>query len=274
MKEKVKRLQPKDDVTRELYLKSGNICAFPGCHNIMIDECGNFIGQICHIEAAEENGERFNLNMTNEDRRSFENLMLMCYEHHVVTNDTKNYTVDVLKKIKKDHEDKFSGIIQRIQNSLVDYGKVVTYKKSVTCKELSRVLNYQFSDDENIENSKILNELLDKLINLPVESRKLLSIMIDRSYYDKTQSTTVIPIHEVESAIAKDPSYMLKQIEILSRRNLISEHYLDDYKRPFVKILSHNETGWDYISDIQNFCKKKGIHLDTVIINIDFSIFD
>ena len=89
MIEKAKRLQPKDEVTRELYLKSGNICAFPGCHNIMINEEGNFIGQICHIEAAEENGERFNSNMTNEDRRSFENLMLMCYEHHTKTNNEK-----------------------------------------------------------------------------------------------------------------------------------------------------------------------------------------
>lgn len=53
--------------------------------NAMVGDNGNFIGQICHIEAAEEGGERFNPNMTNEERRAFDNLMLMCYEHHVVT---------------------------------------------------------------------------------------------------------------------------------------------------------------------------------------------
>lgn len=59
----------------ELYLKSGNQRAFPGGYNAMVDDNGNFIGQICHIEAAEAGGERFNPNMTNEERRSFDNLM-------------------------------------------------------------------------------------------------------------------------------------------------------------------------------------------------------
>lgn len=75
MEEKAKRLKPTVEVLRELYLKSGNQCAFPGCYYAMVDDNGNFIGQICHIEAAEAGGERFNPNMTNEERRSFDNLI-------------------------------------------------------------------------------------------------------------------------------------------------------------------------------------------------------
>jgi len=37
MEEKAKRLQPKLDVLRELFLKSGNQCAFSGCCNNMVD---------------------------------------------------------------------------------------------------------------------------------------------------------------------------------------------------------------------------------------------
>ena len=87
MTEKPKRLAPTTDTTRELFLKSGNLCAFPGCGRLMMNGDGVFIGQVCHIEAAEEAGERFNLAMSNEDRRAFSNLMLMCYEHHQITND-------------------------------------------------------------------------------------------------------------------------------------------------------------------------------------------
>jgi hypothetical protein len=87
--EKIKRLTPKTEVLRELYLKSGNQCAFSGCPRVMIDSDGNFVGQICHIEAAEEGGERFNHKQTNEDRRAFNNLMLMCYEHHVYNDPHK-----------------------------------------------------------------------------------------------------------------------------------------------------------------------------------------
>jgi hypothetical protein len=63
---------------------------------------GDFIGQLCHIEAAEEGGERFNPSMTNDERRAVANLMLMCYPHHVKTNDVNTYTVDVLRKMKSD----------------------------------------------------------------------------------------------------------------------------------------------------------------------------
>ena len=99
--EDVKRLAPKQEVLRELYIKSGNQCAFPECHNVLVDEKGNFVGEVCHIEAAMPGGERFNPNMTNEERRSYDNLLLMCHHHHVVTDDVKEYTVERLKKIKK-----------------------------------------------------------------------------------------------------------------------------------------------------------------------------
>src|SRR5437879_11220425 len=91
--EEVKRLQPKPEVLRELFLKSGNLCAFPGCNHLIMDPDGVFIGQLCHIEAAEKGGERFNPNQTNEDRRALDNLVLFCYEHHAVTNDAQEFPV-------------------------------------------------------------------------------------------------------------------------------------------------------------------------------------
>ena len=108
MIEKPKRLKPTPEVLRELFLKSGNQCAYPGCSALMLDEQGNFIGNICHIEAAEPGGERFNPDMTNEERRSFGNLVLMCYEHHQVTNDIAKYTPEKLSQIKHSHEQLFS----------------------------------------------------------------------------------------------------------------------------------------------------------------------
>ena len=67
-------------------------------------------------------GERFNPNMTNEDRRSFGNLMLMCHHHHVVTDDVEKYAVEKLKELKRNHEAKYSGIIGQMMNSIIDYG--------------------------------------------------------------------------------------------------------------------------------------------------------
>ncbi len=118
MNEIPKRLVPTHQTYRELFLKSGNLCAFPGCGALMIDEEGNFIGQLCHIEAAEPGGERFNPAMTNEERRSVSNLMLMCYPHHCVTNDVERYSVAHLREMKSAHERRFSRPDRAIREKL------------------------------------------------------------------------------------------------------------------------------------------------------------
>ena len=83
---------------------SGNQCAFPGCTRILVNEKDALGSNICHIEAANIDGERYNPDMTDADRASFDNLILLCPHHHSETDDVEKYTVDVLKKMKKDHE--------------------------------------------------------------------------------------------------------------------------------------------------------------------------
>lgn len=101
------RKAPKLDTLRALFAKSGNCCAFPGCKNKIINNKNKLIGEICHIEAAEEGGERYNPKQTDEERRHYDNLILLCHEHHVETNDVQEYTVNKLKNMKKVHEAKF-----------------------------------------------------------------------------------------------------------------------------------------------------------------------
>jgi hypothetical protein len=105
---KAKRKAPDKDTLRELFLKSGNICAFPGCMHLMMNRDRELIGQICHIEAAEEGGERFNPAKTDDERAAFANLMLMCYQHHVETNDVDEFPVLRLQTMKAEHEAKFT----------------------------------------------------------------------------------------------------------------------------------------------------------------------
>ena len=109
MTEKPKRLNPLPEILRALQFRSGNQCAFPGCDESMLSAEGVYIGQLCHIEAAEPGGERFNIHQNNEDRRAYDNLLYMCYPHHNLTNDTATYKVSDLRNIKENHEKKFSG---------------------------------------------------------------------------------------------------------------------------------------------------------------------
>ena len=101
------RLPPKLSTVKQLFALSGNNCAFPGCYEKMVSQDGTILGEICHIEAAEPGGEPFNPKSNNEERRSFENLVLFCGVHHKTTNNFAKYSVDILKKYKADHGKKF-----------------------------------------------------------------------------------------------------------------------------------------------------------------------
>ena len=101
------RLGPKTDVLRALFARSGNQCAFPGCTQPLINAKNKFIAQVCHIEAASKGGERYNPNGNDEHRRSYENLVIFCYPHHIETNDVDDYPVERLLEIKRQHEQIF-----------------------------------------------------------------------------------------------------------------------------------------------------------------------
>ena len=111
MDKEIKRLEPKPNTIKNLFAKSGNMCAFPGCHNAIVNSHGVVVGEICHIVAAEKGGKRFinNEEWTNEKRRSIENLILLCPEHHKeIDADENTYTIEVLQEYKKQHETNFN----------------------------------------------------------------------------------------------------------------------------------------------------------------------
>ena len=271
--EEVKRLAPKQEILRELYIKSGNECAYPGCHNVLVDENGKFVGEVCHIEAAMPGGERFNPNMTNEDRRSFGNLMLMCHHHHVVTDDVCIYTVEKLKEMKRNHEMKYSGIIGQMMNSITDYGMSLEYTPCFNCKKISRILDWGLTDEENRENAAVLDKHLQKLLDLPIETRQLLGIMVMRSYWNRYDC--IVPIHEVERATGLKPENIIQNVEILERRGIISEIEVEEEMGiPSCILYPDFESSFPYWNAIREFVKKTGTPIERICCDLDFSVFD
>lgn len=104
-----------DMTLKRLFGLSGNRCAFPNCQTKLVNTKNALDSNICHIEAANVGGERYNPNMTNIERADYENLILLCRQHHDETDDVQKYTVEVLKKMKMDHESAY--LHQRIRNN-------------------------------------------------------------------------------------------------------------------------------------------------------------
>ncbi len=93
-----------DKTLKRLFGLSGNICSFPGCNKVLVNRQNAKDSNICHIEAANEDGERYNEDMSDEQRADYPNLILLCVQHHDETNDVVKYTVPVLQKMKQDHD--------------------------------------------------------------------------------------------------------------------------------------------------------------------------
>ncbi len=112
---KDKARQYKPTTIRRLDKLSGNQCAEPTCQKKLIAEDGqSIISKICHIEAASKNGPRWNANMTDDERRDFSNLILLCDEHHTIIDNKENeskFPVRLLKEWKTNHEAKILKLI-------------------------------------------------------------------------------------------------------------------------------------------------------------------
>jgi hypothetical protein len=108
MKEKARQYKP--STIRKLDTLSGNQCASPDSLNSLIaSDDETIISKICHIEAANKNGPRFNAGMSDDERRHFDNLILLCDECHSIIDNNENepkYPATLLKEWKRNHESK------------------------------------------------------------------------------------------------------------------------------------------------------------------------
>lgn len=260
----VKRLNPTKNVLRELYLKSGNRCAYPGCGRNILNDNGDFVGQICHIEAAMPGGERFNKNQTNEERRSVSNLMIMCYEHHIETNNVAEYSVDRLKEMKKNHEQTFGGVAEKLFNSITDLSEDQSYQYCSTLEKINSVLEWGISEDDLLVDVNSFNLLLDELRKLSPDTRAVFRLMLERA------KESEILLEEIKEITGVDS--ILMHSKILEKYKFITPPESDDFGHPICYI--KEKYGWNIFEHIFDFSREAPVSLREIIEDLDFTVFD
>lgn len=167
-----------DRVKKQLYALSGNECANPLCHNKLVYPDDNAKDdQICHIEAASPDGPRYNPNQTDEERRGFDNLILLCHRcHDMIDNNPDIYTVGILKKWKQEHEDIYKNT-----------NKEKVFSFSVPDGLLSR--------DKEADNlfDKIINNRFFNLVGIGGSGKSSLAyLMMQKHKYDFNEIVDVV----------------------------------------------------------------------------------
>lgn len=297
--EKPSRQAPKFETLRKLYVLSGNLCAYPGCNKLLLDANANFVGQICHIEAASPGGERFNPNMTNEERRHFDNLMLMCYDHHIETNKVAEYPVERLKSFKREHEAKFSteALVQSILNSLRDYTEHgADFEKVKSLENLFDTLyppNIQSRRPVEVieRDCDAFNQTIEQYLKLSLPARRLFLIGLKHShhpFYTKWRlDTDVLYVEFSEIANKLNMTFRLNRendigslVDEIESNGLMHVSEFDvGYDRIVPRYtytavnpkLEASEFIWLYIKD---FCEKTNKDVVSFVSDLDFSELD
>lgn len=211
-----KRLTPKLKTIRLLLAKSGNQCAFKNCTEVIFNDENELVGECCHIEGALPGSERFNPNQTNEERRSFDNLIFFCHKHHIVTNNVNEYTVSELKEIKSRHHEKFSEKEVSINPSHIDY---VIDRFNQIADEITETLDIvkRIESKQNV----ILEEINEKSSGNVTE------------YFGQPASLNFIgrenELEEIKANFKKFNTLFIQGISGIGKSSLVA-HFLDNIK--------------------------------------------
>lgn len=173
------RKAPTEATIKRLFALSGNRCAFPSCSQRLVDDDGNLLAQVCHIEAANPGGERYNPHQTDEQRAAFDNLILLCANHHIVTNNVERYPVAALRAMKQAHEAENEGssytppddIIERV---LEQYSQTNVISGGIAAISQSGDVVFHYSG-LNLDDAKSLWDMLFEA-NMPRMEERARSI--------------------------------------------------------------------------------------------------
>jgi DNA-binding transcriptional ArsR family regulator len=241
----------------------------------MMDELGNFVGEICHIEAAKPGGERFNEEMSDEDRRGFGNLMLMCHRHHVVTDDVEAYSVASLQAMKAKHEEKYSQIEEKMSATITDQALEGELESA---KNLGRIFSEAGADLPSWVEE--MNAYGAKLRQLPPSTRELLAIVVRRATEKAERDGDRAGINcltinpgEIHRATGLTQSEFMEQIRILEDHGLLSLDDSDGNGRVLLYIFG-SVGGLRIAEEIVHACKDRKIPLEDVYVNLRFDLLD
>lgn len=177
---------PKPDL-KILWGKSAGKCAICRCDLILEKKEGipYPLGEMAHIQGENEGSARYNPLLNIEERSKYDNLILLCPDHHaIIDRDIEEYTVEKLRMIKKQHED---FIAVTIRANIPD----------VTFAELDIILKYLINVPPEVvtENLSIipLKEKIEKN-NLSLEVQNWILIGLTQ-------------IKQVRSYIQKNPDH-------------------------------------------------------------------
>jgi hypothetical protein len=175
---------------KKLYGLSNLICYNPDCNKKLMSSFDEdiLIGKISHIEAASPKGPRYRADMTDDERKHFINLILLCDECHTVIDNKANegkYPVELLREWKRNHE--------------ADRLNQISKNTSLLGKVIKAIADADF--DEADTGKK------ESLVSFGVDQKIKFNSLIENRYIIETYSGFTSKINAIYGELERDGSF-------------------------------------------------------------------
>lgn len=173
-----------------LWGNSGNICAI--CNEKLTTvENNGILGEEAHIISSKQNGPRGNIPIAQSEIDSYENLMLLCPNHHTEIDKNVDYwTVEKLKEIKRKHEEK-------VERGLDDTN-----------------IRHNMFEEEDLKKLKYFLDSFNHLFTYIIDSGSEIAHMMPSDVLNKLDSilkhlVTMVSEHTIEKLINTNILYLI-----------------------------------------------------------------
>ncbi len=268
-----KRLRPTTATARELYLYSGNRCAFPRCSRPLLKKNGTWNCEVAHIYGVKRSSARGEHSLTNDQLRAPSNLLLLCLEHH---NEVDNkalearFTVEAVQKMKSDHEARYREAIAGLERMVdVTVGADATYPTN-----LGAIGDF---DDEMLRESLAeLRVYIDEIADQPVGFRDLLALILTHGKprpSTKARPPIAAPAKVIAGKVTLSQTEITNRALHLQEANLLSI-YEDEGIVYYELNDPHNNVSWDLFGELHEVAAGDRSVIEKAIIDLDFSVFE
>lgn len=278
--EERKRLPAVTNTNRELYLYSGNQCAFPNCKEVLLKPNGTWNCQAAHIYGVERGAARGEHDLSNEQLRVPSNLVLMCPNHHTEIDNKaleSTYTVEFVQQMKADHEARFRTALvslDRIMDSTV--GTVVRRPQNLCALE---GFCDNMTEDEKRENGAMAAPFVDALAKQPPALRDVITLVLVHGHPAPTfrwsgVTPVAAPVTKIEAVAQISPNDLHGRVKALENDGLLA---IEEDEGCYYLVLvdpTAKPIGWDLFAAIQGLAGGDRAVIERVVDHLDFTALD
>lgn len=275
-----RRKKVSDTVWKELFARSGNMCAMAHCSSQLFDSEGLKDVFIAHIRGVK--GARHEPGLPDSVLNGVDNLMLLCNKHHnqVDTLPVAEFTVDRMREIKAAHEAKVRKFTDDLRGVVFDESR---FASSTSPTSFARwYSHWDLNDPEEDEQPRhdvrvATEEHIARVRLLPPPARDLLAVIVDHGIAERSGLAGKALHIRVQALYDRATSTPMNVID--SQLKSLEEHelgWVDDSDYGDFRDIEFwsRSAEFDIAAEIQAFCRRFGFSVPELYEGQDWSILD